>query len=86
VAPRREGESEETMKRIYRDEDHAKIAGICAGLGEVFHMDATLLRLALVFLTVVTGFIPMIVTYLVGWAIIPEKRDIPDDGDVGGGQ
>ncbi len=64
------------MKRIYRDEDNAKIAGICAGLGEMYSIDPTLLRLGLVFLAVITGFVPIPITYLVGWAIIPEKRDV----------
>jgi len=65
------------MKRIYRDERQGRIAGICAGLGELLDIDPTIIRLALVFLCVVTAFVPLTVTYLVGWVLIPEKSDLP---------
>ncbi len=64
------------MKRIYRDIDHKMLAGICAGVGEMLDIDPTLVRLAMVFATIVTGFVPGIVVYVVGWFIIPEKADV----------
>jgi phage shock protein C len=67
------------MKRIYRDTDHKMIAGICAGIGEMLNIDPTLVRLALVFGTVFTGFAPGIVAYVIGWLIIPVKADITED-------
>ncbi len=66
------------MKRIYRDTENKMIAGICAGIGEMLNFDPTLVRLALVFGTVFTGFAPGIIAYLVGWFIIPEKADIKE--------
>jgi phage shock protein PspC (stress-responsive transcriptional regulator) len=47
------------------------IAGICGGLGEMFSVDPTLLRLALVLLCVFTGIVPFVLIYIVGWLIIP---------------
>ena len=67
------------MKRIYRDPDHKMLAGICAGIGEMINIDPTLIRLGLVFGTVVTGFVPGIIVYAVGWFIIPQKEDIVQD-------
>jgi phage shock protein PspC (stress-responsive transcriptional regulator) len=67
------------MKRIYRDTDNKMVAGICAGIGEMLKFDPTLVRLALVFGTVFTGFAPGIVAYIVGWFIIPVKTDITED-------
>lgn len=64
------------MKRIYRDERNGKIAGICAGLGEILDVDPTIVRLVVVFLTVITAFWPGILTYIIGWVVIPEKREI----------
>jgi phage shock protein C len=66
------------MTHIYRltDEKKKKIAGICAGLAESFKIDPTIVRLAVVFLTVISGFAPLIITYAVGWWLIPEKSDI----------
>jgi phage shock protein C len=47
------------------------IAGICGGLGEMFSIDSTLIRLAMVFVGAATGILPMVAAYIVGWIIIP---------------
>lgn len=60
------------MKRIYRSKTDAKLAGICGGLGEILAIDSTLIRLAFVFVAMATGLLPMIITYFIGWIIIPE--------------
>ena len=62
------------MKRIYRSEEDKKIAGILGGLGELFDIDPTLLRLLVVFIGLATGVIPLIVAYFVGWIIIPRGK------------
>jgi len=61
------------MKRLYRSKEDKKIAGICGGLGELFSIDPTLIRLGFVFVGLVTAIVPIIVTYIVGWIIIPIK-------------
>lgn len=63
------------MKRIYRSQEDKKIAGILGGLGELFDIDPTLLRLLFVFIGLATGVIPLIVAYLVGWIIIPKGKN-----------
>jgi phage shock protein C len=60
------------MKRIYRSRTDRKLAGICGGLGELFEVDPTLVRLAMVFGTIATGVFPLFITYVIGWWIIPE--------------
>lgn len=60
------------MKRLYRSRENRMIAGICGGLGEILNFDPTIIRLLLVFLAIITGILPLIVTYLIGWIIIPE--------------
>ena len=60
------------MKKLYRSEKDKKIAGIFGGLGEIFSIDPTILRLAFVFIGLATGIIPVLVAYLVGWIIIPK--------------
>src|SRR3989304_5358275 len=59
------------MKRLYRSRNDKKIAGICGGLGEMFSIDSTLIRLAVVFLGLVTAVFPVFVAYIVGWIIMP---------------
>ena len=61
------------MKKIYRSRTDQKLAGICGGLGEIFNIDSNLIRLALVFATILTGIFPLLITYIVGWIIIPER-------------
>jgi phage shock protein C len=62
------------MKKIYRSQEDKKIAGILGGLGELFDIDPTLLRLVFVFVGLATGIIPLIVAYLIGWIIIPKGK------------
>jgi len=63
------------MKKIYRSQEDKKIAGILGGLGELFDIDPTLLRLLFVFIGLATGIIPLIVAYLIGWIIIPKGKN-----------
>ncbi len=60
-----------TMRKIYRSKKDKMIAGICGGLGEMFEIDPTLIRLGLVFIGLATGVLPFIIAYVIGWIIIP---------------
>ncbi|MFQ5657981.1 MAG: PspC domain-containing protein [Candidatus Methylomirabilales bacterium] len=59
------------MKKITRSRKDKMLAGICGGFSEIFAMDSTLIRLAVVFIGLVTGIVPMIVAYALGWMIVP---------------
>ena len=71
------------MRKLYSSKTDRKIFGVCGGVGETYDIDPTLVRLAVVFLCVATGIIPLLITYITGWIIIPEKTaeqpEIPDD-------
>ena len=67
------------MQKFYRSRTDQKIAGICGGLGEIYHFDSNLIRLGLVFIGLVTQIVPAVVTYLVAWIILPEGP--PEVGD-----
>ncbi|UCF65341.1 MAG: PspC domain-containing protein [bacterium] len=60
------------MKRLYRSRTDRKIAGIFGGLGELYEVDPNLLRLLAVLIFLISGFFPVLVTYIVAWVIIPE--------------
>ena len=60
------------MQKFYRSRGDQKIAGICGGLGEIYRVDSNLIRMALVFLALVTQIVPVVVTYLVAWILLPE--------------
>ncbi len=58
------------MRRVYKDRFDKKIGGVCGGLAQYFHIDASLIRLLFIFLTLITGGI-FIIIYILLWAILP---------------
>lgn len=62
------------MKRLYRSQTDRKIAGILGGLGELYNIDPNLLRLLAVLLCLVSGFFPVLFTYIIAWIILPNGK------------
>ena len=59
-------------RRLVREPDDRKIAGVCAGLADRLGVDVSLVRLGAVILAV---FTPVgLIAYLVAWAVVPERR------------
>ncbi len=61
------------MRRLYLSKKDKKIFGVCGGIGETYDIDPTLIRLTAVFLCLASGIIPLLLTYLVAWIIIPKQ-------------
>ena len=61
------------MKHIYLSKKQKKIFGVCGGIGEAFDIDPTLVRLLVIFLCFSTAIVPVVLTYLIAWAIVPEE-------------
>ena len=71
--PQTEGEAEQkAVKKLFRDPDGKKIAGVCSGLSLYFHIDVVLIRVIflLSLLYVCAGFW----VYLVIWIVAPQAR------------
>ena len=68
------------MKRLHRSREDRMVAGICGGIGEVYEIDPTLIRLGLVFVGLATGIVPLLVAYIIGAIIIPLGPE-PEDKD-----
>ena len=66
------------MKTLHRSRTDRMVAGICGGMGAVYEIDPTLIRLGLVFLGLATGIVPLLVAYIVGAIIIP-LGPLPDE-------
>ncbi len=62
------------MKRLHLSEIDRKIAGVCGGIGEYFEVDPTIVRIIVVALALVTGILPLVIGYLLAWAIIPNPE------------
>jgi phage shock protein C len=61
------------MQKLYLSEKDKKIAGVCGGIGETYNIDPTLIRLVFVLAALATAIIPVLVTYIVAWIIVPKK-------------
>ena len=61
------------MKKLYISKKDRKIFGVCGGIGQTYDIDPTLIRLIVVFLCIATAIIPVVLTYLAAWFIVPEK-------------
>ena len=59
------------MKKLYRNINDRKIAGVCSGIGTYFNIDPVLIRLIWVVFAFAAG--GGIIAYLIAWAIIPEE-------------
>lgn len=69
-------------KKLYRSNSDKTVAGVCAGIAEYFDLDATLVRLAFVLLSLAYG--GGIFVYIVCAIIVPERPSdetyvAPDD-------
>jgi phage shock protein C len=60
-------------KKLTRSEENKMIGGVCAGFGEYFDMDFTLVRLIFVALGLMTAIFPMLIFYVVAWIVIPAE-------------
>ena len=65
------------MKRLYLSKDK-KISGVCAGIGEYFDLDPTLIRLVWIVGTVLTGVVPGIIAYVIVAVIMPDAPTVKE--------
>ena len=65
------------MKKLYRSKKNKMISGFLGGLGEFIGIDPTILRLIYVLLCLLTGFLPLLIFYLIAVAIVPAENGKP---------
>ncbi len=63
--------ADDDIKKLHRSRKNRMIAGICGGLGEMFSIDPTLIRLLAALIGLFTVGTAVLV-YVLGWIIIPE--------------
>lgn len=59
-------------KKLVRIAAEKKLGGVCAGLARYFGMDVSILRIAYVILTIITGSL-LFWLYLILWFILPQE-------------
>jgi phage shock protein C len=63
------------MKRLFRSTSNKMLSGVFGGLGDYFHIDATLLRFAFALL-LIPSFMTFALVYIVAAIIIPKEEEI----------
>jgi phage shock protein PspC (stress-responsive transcriptional regulator) len=58
-------------RKLYRDEYHKKIAGVCAGLAEYFNIDVAIVRVIFVLALIFHG--GGLLIYIIFWVVLPKK-------------
>jgi phage shock protein C len=56
-------------RKLYRSETNKMLGGVCAGLGEYFNIDPTIVRLVFVLAALLAGH--GILVYVILWIVIP---------------
>lgn len=64
------------MKRLERDTGKRWISGLCAGIGKTYNIDPLAARLSVFFITFITGFMPGVITYVLGWILTPTANQV----------
>lgn len=60
-------------KQLIRPREGRMVAGVCAGLGDYFGVDANLVRLIFALVSLFGG--AGILVYLVAWLVVPEEGE-----------
>ncbi len=71
-------------KKLYRSSKNRFIAGVCGGLGTFFNIDANLIRIGVVIISVISAFIPMLLIYTICALIVPLEPASPGDVTIDG--
>lgn len=63
---------EPITKKLYRSENDRILFGVCGGIGSYFDIDATLVRISFVLLTLASGL--GILAYIIFWVALPREK------------
>jgi phage shock protein C len=58
-------------KKLYRDENHKVIGGVCAGLADYFGIDVSIVRLVFLLTLILKG--GGLLIYVIFWIVLPKK-------------
>lgn len=67
-------------KSLRRSRDNRMIAGVVGGLANYFDIDATVLRIVFVLVSLFSAAFPGIIVYLILWILMPLEGDRQGQG------
>ena len=68
----------ERPKRLHRSRTDRQLTGVLGGVSDYLRMDPSLVRIAYVILTILTGFVPGIFLYFMMAFIVPVEPETND--------
>ena len=68
------------MRKLYRSNSDVKLSGVCGGLAEYLNIDATLIRLLWVLVSLFSGVFLGILVYVICVFVIPIDNGYIDAG------
>ena len=66
-------------KKLYRSRTNRTFSGVCGGLGKYLNIDATIVRVLWVIISVFTAGFTGLIVYLILMAVIPEEPEGYED-------
>ncbi len=63
------------MKRLTLSSTDKKLSGLCGGIGVYFAIDSTVVRLAWIILTILTGIFPGLIAYIIAAIVTPRENN-----------
>ncbi|MBR2784249.1 MAG: PspC domain-containing protein [Firmicutes bacterium] len=68
----------EAKKNLYRSKAHRMLGGVCGGIADYFGIDATIIRLLYLVLSIFTAGFPGLLLYIICLFVIPEDPGYTD--------
>lgn len=65
----------QSSRRFGRSADNRMLGGVCGGIGGYLQVNPTWIRIIWVVVTLFTYILPMIVLYVILWALLPEETE-----------
>ncbi|MBN1914560.1 MAG: PspC domain-containing protein [Parachlamydiales bacterium] len=63
------------IHKLYLSSKNRKIAGLCGGIAEFFHIDSTVVRIIAILFLFIPPFFPVLLLYFLGWMLIPRASE-----------
>ncbi len=66
------------MKNKLTRSENKMVGGVLAGLADYYGHDQTIWRLGFICFLILTGLMPGVLMYVVGYVVMPEREAVPD--------
>jgi phage shock protein C len=66
------------MKKLTKSSSNKMVCGVCAGIGNYFNIDPTVIRVVWAILSLICAFFPGVIAYVIAAIVIPYDNEIRD--------